>query len=102
MPAWIASAAEPKWHSRPFISSRPPSGRYWPPRIFSSVDLPAPFSPSRPWTWPACAAKLTPLSAFTPGKTLLTWSNCRYAVMSLTHLLAHVGLVGTGHQHALV
>eukprot|EP01034_Spumella_vulgaris_P027016 gene27016-33676_t len=74
-PAAIASAADVKWRSLPATIRRPPSGLYWPPRIFSSVDLPAPFSPSRPCTVPAWASKLTPFSAFTPGKTLLTSSN---------------------------
>ena len=38
-----------------------------PPRIFISVDLPAPFSPIRPSTSPPCSARSTPPSATTPG-----------------------------------
>ena len=38
-----------------------------PPRILISVDLPAPFSPSRAWTSPARRSKSTPSSAVTPG-----------------------------------
>src|SRR5512142_60244 len=32
------------------------------------VDLPAPFSPRRACTWPSRTVRLTPWSAFTPGK----------------------------------
>ncbi len=39
--------------------------------IFMRVDLPAPFSPTRPWTCPTCTSKDTPSSATTPGKRLV-------------------------------
>src|SRR5665213_3806948 len=35
-----------------------------------SVDLPAPFSPNRPWISPGRTSKLTPFNARTPGKLL--------------------------------
>src|SRR3984957_11538780 len=35
-----------------------------------SVDLPAPFSPNRPWISPGRTSKLTPFKARTPGKLL--------------------------------
>src|ERR1043165_5617183 len=98
-PAAMASPADVKWRSWPSSSRRPPSGLYWPPRIFSRVLLPAPFSPSRPMTWPARASKLTPFSALTPGKTLLMLSNCSED-MSETHLLSQLGLVLARHQDA--
>ncbi len=37
-----------------------------------SVDLPAPFSPTRPWTVPRRTSIETPSSAFTPGNALHT------------------------------
>src|ERR1700754_2694657 len=37
-----------------------------------SVDLPAPFSPTSAWIWPASTVKLTSRSACTPAKLLLT------------------------------
>src|SRR5580700_7134910 len=40
--------------------------------IFISVDLPAPFSPTRPWISPGSKAKSTPRSAATPPNVLLT------------------------------
>src|SRR5688572_972278 len=40
--------------------------------ILISVDLPAPFSPTRPCTSPENRSRLTPRSATTPGKNLLT------------------------------
>src|SRR5215467_3120569 len=42
-----------------------------PARIFISVDLPAPFSPIKAWTWPAISSNRTPASARTPGNDLL-------------------------------
>ncbi|QKM46029.1 hypothetical protein B7760_00014 [Burkholderia glumae] len=53
MPAPIEAAALVKRTGSPSTSTLPESGWYSPPRIFSSVDLPAPFSPMRPWTCPA-------------------------------------------------
>ena len=39
--------------------------------ILISVDLPAPFSPTRAWTSPACRSNETPRSACTPANDLL-------------------------------
>src|SRR3954462_15950489 len=39
--------------------------------IFISVDLPAPFSPTRPWISPADREKSTPRKAVTPPKLLV-------------------------------
>src|SRR5579871_1152054 len=38
--------------------------------IFISVDLPAPFSPTRPWISPSASAKSTSRNACTPPKDL--------------------------------
>src|SRR5436309_1944173 len=53
----------PKWMS-------PPSGASAPDRIFSSVDLPAPFSPMKPWISDSPTSKSTESRARTPGKAL--------------------------------
>src|SRR4029078_4478057 len=41
-----------------------------PPKMFIVVDLPEPFSPTRPSTWPSSRPKLTSLSTGTPKKLL--------------------------------
>src|SRR5712692_6779429 len=39
--------------------------------MLASVDFPAPFSPSRAWTWPSRASKSTESLARTPGNRLV-------------------------------
>src|ERR1700761_7675831 len=88
---------------------RPSSGVYSPPRIFIVVDLPAPFSPSRPCTVPACTPKLTSASARTPGNDFPIDSNCKEGVasccaaigISQTHGFAHFGCIAAGDQPAV-
>src|SRR5215217_2096782 len=70
MPAASASRGERKCTGRPSIAMRP---SYWPCRpamIFISVDLPAPFSPTRPWISPARSTKSTSRKAATPPNDL--------------------------------
>ena len=50
----------------------PLSGCSSPASSFTSVDLPAPFSPSNAWISPCRASKLTPSSARTPGYAFVT------------------------------
>ncbi len=50
----------------PATSASPESGRERVVRIFTVVDLPAPFGPTRPNTLPAATSKLTPSRARTP------------------------------------
>src|SRR3712207_5374256 len=50
---------------------RPPSGWWTPPRMFMLVDLPEPFSPTRPRVSPGRRSKLTPCSTRTPKKLLV-------------------------------
>src|SRR5437763_4277526 len=56
IPAACDCFALSKIASSPSRTSRPASGRWTPARIFTSVDLPAPFSPTRPCTSPAKSA----------------------------------------------
>src|SRR5919198_503138 len=67
MPASRASRGE--WNStgRPWREISPSSGRYSPVRMFESVLLPAPFSPSSACTSPSAASKSTRSFATTPG-----------------------------------
>ena len=56
---------------RPWTSIRPSSGRWAPVITLISVDLPAPFSPTRAWTSPARRSNETPFKACTPANALL-------------------------------
>src|SRR6516162_9778642 len=49
---------------------RPESGRSAPLRIFMSVDLPAPFSPTSAWTSPGRSVRSTPRRACVGPKRL--------------------------------
>src|SRR5438552_12974318 len=67
----------------PWISTAWPSTRISPEslpseplRIFMSVDLPAPFSPSRTCTSPGATSRSTSSRATTPGKDLRTFCMC--------------------------
>src|SRR3954463_2993235 len=73
MVAIPASMAAWGWESRtslPFHVIRPSSGWCTPASTLISVDLPAPFWPSRQWTSPARTSRSTPPRALTPGKRL--------------------------------
>src|SRR5438034_5774930 len=70
-PAWIAPTGSLKTRSSPSMKIWPESGLYRPDRMFMSVVLPAPFSPSMPSTLPR-SAEIEILSlARTPGNRLL-------------------------------
>src|SRR5262249_17342341 len=60
MPAAIASDGEPSRAGSPSMRISPSSGWVSPYRTFISVVFPAPFSPSRAWTWPGATARLIP------------------------------------------
>ena len=59
----------------PSTRMRPSSGCCMPDSMPISVDLPAPFSPSRTWTSPARMSRSTLSLATTPGKRLVTPSS---------------------------
>ena len=67
MPAASASCTVSAWRSTPSVRIVPESGATTPPSTFISVDLPAPFSPTRPMTSPRSTERLTASSATTPG-----------------------------------
>ena len=63
--------------SSPSILIVPSSGACTPARVFISVDLPAPFSPTIAWTSPAFRSRSTPCRTSTPTKLLRMPSICR-------------------------
>src|SRR5215218_7529091 len=71
IPARIASAGLDSVIGEPSTSMVPSSGRCTPYRIFISVDLPAPFSPTSACTVPRRTVMLTSWLATTPGKRLV-------------------------------
>src|SRR5262245_56185879 len=72
MPAAMASWGLAKRHSSPSRRTTPRSGRWTPPRMRISVDLPAPFSPTTAWISPNATSKSTPSSATVTPNRLLT------------------------------
>jgi hypothetical protein len=67
----MASRTDRSKTGRPLTNKEPVSGEWTPARIFMSVLLPAPFSPTTESTSPGISRRLTELSALTPGKDLL-------------------------------
>src|SRR5213595_1174930 len=68
IPAACDCLALSKIASSPSSTSRPASGRWTPARILTSVDLPAPFSPTRPCTSPGKSAMSPSANARTAPK----------------------------------
>src|SRR5687768_6538115 len=77
MPCSIAWRGPDGLSTRPRQRISPASGAIRPARILSSVDLPAPFSPTSAWAPPAAMSKLTPVRALMAPKDLWMPSNCR-------------------------
>src|SRR4249919_34262 len=75
MPAACDCLALSKIASSPSSTSRPASGRWTPARILTSVDFPAPFSPTRPCSSPGRSATSPSSSARTAPK--LFWACSR-------------------------
>jgi hypothetical protein len=71
MPAAMASAGDRATSGRSSSRISPASGRCSPKRMFMSVVLPAPFSPSSAWTSPLFTVRSTPSTATTPGHPLV-------------------------------
>src|SRR3954452_16893184 len=72
MPSAAASRGLPISTGSPSNSITPLSTGGMPPMHFTSVDLPAPLSPTRAVTSPACASKFTSRSTWTGPKLLWT------------------------------
>src|ERR687890_765721 len=71
IPAAMASRGFCGAYGFPESVMRPPSGWWTPPRMFMLVDLPEPFSPTRPRASPGLRSKLTPCRTRTPKKLLV-------------------------------
>src|SRR5947208_16136594 len=67
MPLSRDASGCPSRSAVPASRTSPASGTTPPPSTFTSVDLPAPFSPTSAWISPARTSKSTASSARTPG-----------------------------------
>src|SRR5690625_7567299 len=79
MPAALDAAVDAKSTSSPWKRKTPPSRRCTPATILTSVDLPAPFSPTRAWMVPGCATGEPDRSAATAPKDVGTARRTRVA-----------------------
>jgi hypothetical protein len=70
IPAAIASCGLANAQGLPDTKIRPLSGRWTPPRMRMSVDLPAPFSPTMAWISPGRTSKSTASSAIVASNRL--------------------------------
>ena len=70
MPAFSTALIDAPVMSAPSKVTVPASAVYDPVRMFMSVDLPAPFSPSRAWISPGPTCKSTPFKTGTPLNAL--------------------------------
>ena len=76
MPSAWASAGLRSSTGSPSTAMSPASGRYRPVMILISVDLPAPFSPTRAWISPGRRSSETPRSAWVEPKLFETSRTC--------------------------
>src|SRR4051794_40628548 len=88
------------WTGCPWNRTLPPSVVWIPAIAFTSVDLPAPLSPTRATTSPARTAKSTPWSACTGPKRLLTPSSERIGA-PLSGLIAVSARVASSRSRLL-
>ena len=72
MPACCACSGWLNVTCSPATSMVPASGWWTPASSFISVDLPAPFSPTRPSTWPARSSRSASASTVWPAKLLVS------------------------------
>src|ERR1700674_3186451 len=84
--------------SLPSNSIRPASFWWMPPRMFMVVDLPDPFSPTRPRTRPRCNSRPPARSTFTPKKLLPgSWMRRRASLIPSSPL-EHAVTQRVGHR----
>src|SRR5579862_8578339 len=107
MPAFMESETLSEACATPSMVMVPASGARTPPRIFIMVDLPAPFSPTRPMTSPGAILMAKPWSATTPGYDLRipdrtrngSAGACAVAAAALLIVKSRLGLRDTGGKH---
>src|SRR5580765_3576326 len=90
IPASCDCLALSKIASSPSSSSRPASGRCTPARILTSVDLPAPFSPTRPCTSPLKSSMSLSRRAWTAPKLLYACSRASTRSGCVSGTIVHV------------
>src|SRR5580658_4664306 len=95
MPLRLASRGLLRRTGAPSNLSDPRSGEYTPARIRIKVDLPAPFSPTRPTTSLTPISTVTSFRAWTPAKALLTCST----LSILLHYLDTSPIHGESYRH---
>src|SRR4051794_9485702 len=100
-PALMASAGEWRLTSVPLISIVPESGGCTPYRIFISVDLPAPFSPTIAWMVPRPTSMLMSSLAITPGNRL-PMPRRRTAISAGAGAVSAAGVAGVDTIHDLL
>src|SRR3954452_8694811 len=94
MPIPIACDGDSTCTSSPSRSMRPSSGLWSPYRTFISVDLPAPFSPSRAWISPRRSSRSILSFATSAPKRLVIPSSCSASGPVTAWLLHRVRDVG--------
>ena len=82
---WMSAS----WVSMPTVAPRtseivPESGSRSPQISLNSVDLPLPFTPTRPMRCPACRVRFTSLSTSFMAKDLFTFCNVRSIIWNLS------------------
>src|SRR5262249_39680458 len=100
IPPASASRGRAKFVVCPSSRISPESGRRTPARIFIRVDLPAPFSPTRAWTWPSLADRLTASRTLLPAKDLVMPRISSAGLMLITSFSA-VELIRNRMEHGL-
>src|SRR5262249_24532866 len=91
IPAACDCLALSKIASSPSSTSRPASGRWTPARTLTSVDLPAPFSPTRPCTSPLKSWMSPSSSARTAPKLFWACSRARSGAESVDVIVVSEG-----------
>ena len=89
MPASLAAAVVAKSTSSPW-KRKMPASRWWTPAtILTSVDLPAPFSPTRAWMEPGSTARVPARRATTEPNDLATSRSSSVGVTGVSDMQFH-------------
>src|SRR4051812_35802113 len=94
MPARRMSSGAPPVMSVPSKTTRPDAGVSRPTIDFSSVDLPAPFAPSKQTSSPARTSSDTPRKASTAPYRVTTFRTSSTALDVLSEIDRHDGRIG--------
>ena len=92
-PIALASLGLDQRTDSPFHEMRPSVGWIAPDRILINVDLPAPFAPKRPCTWPGAMSRSTPRRATVPFGNLLATPSSRASTSPVLAVMIALPLV---------